>query len=136
MKKAIILLAAVATLTACKTKERVVESVRTDTCFVDRWQRDSIYIETLRHDSVTIREKGDTILIDRWHTEWRDRWRDRIEHDSIYITQRDTLRVTDIREVEKRLSWWQQTRLRLADLLLVVLSLIVAVKFIMEKIMP
>ena len=105
-------------LTGCKTKERIVESVRTDTCYVDRWQRDSIYIERLKHDSVTIREKGDSVIIDRWHTEWRDRWRDRVVHDSVYIAQRDTLHVTDIKEVEQQLTWWQKTRLMLGNIML------------------
>lgn len=48
-------------------------------------RRDSIYI----HDSIYIREKGDTILKHIYHTEYRDRWK----HDSIFI--RDSVYIHD-----------------------------------------
>lgn len=84
---------------------RIVEKevIKTDTLVSTQIQRDSIYI----NDSIYIREvvTGDTVKIttDRWHTQWRDR----ILYDSIYIAQRDTVRVTDIKEVPRKLSGWQ-----------------------------
>ena len=84
---------------------RIVEKevVKTDTLVSYQIQRDSIYV----NDSIYIREliQGDTVKIttDRWHT----RWRDRILYDSIYIAQRDTVKVTDIKEVPRKLSGWQ-----------------------------
>lgn len=84
---------------------RIVEKevIKTDTLVSTQIQRDSIYI----NDSIYIREviAGDTVKIttDRWHTQWRDR----ILYDSIYIAQRDTVRVTDIKEVPRKLSGWQ-----------------------------
>ena len=84
---------------------RVIEKevIKTDTVLTTKIQIDSIYI----NDSIYIREliQGDTVKIttDRWHT----RWRDRILYDSIYIAQRDTVRVTDIKEVPRKLSGWQ-----------------------------
>ena len=84
---------------------RIVEKevIKTDTLVSTQIQRDSIYI----NDSIYIREvvSGDTVKIttDRWHTQWRDR----ILYDSIYIAQRDTVRVTDIKEVPRKLSGWQ-----------------------------
>ena len=84
---------------------RIVEKevIKTDTVLTTKIQIDSIYV----NDSIYIREliQGDTVKIttDRWHT----RWRDRILYDSIYIAQRDTVRVTDIKEVPRKLSGWQ-----------------------------
>ena len=84
---------------------RVIEKevIKTDTVLTTKIQIDSIYV----NDSIYIREliQGDTVKIttDRWHT----RWRDRILYDSIYIAQRDTVRVTDIKEVTRKLSGWQ-----------------------------
>lgn len=91
-------------LTGCRSV-RVIEKkvIKTDTVLTTKIQIDSIYV----NDSIYIREliQGDTVKIttDRWHT----RWRDRILYDSIYIAQRDTVRVTDIKEVPRKLSGWQ-----------------------------
>lgn len=112
-KKIIIVLLAAVTLTACKTRERVVtiEKVRTDTAYVSRIERDSIFIEQLRHDSVLVREKGDTVLIEKWHTQYRGRRRDRVVRDTVY---RDNVRteyrdnvITEYRD--RPLNWWQRT---------------------------
>ena len=100
-------------LTGCTTTKYVpVETVRTDTMKVTKYERDSIYI----HDSTIVREKGDTMLIEKWHTRWRDRWM----HDTVYQSRVDS--VPKPYPVEKRvpaeLTWWQQTRLHLANILL------------------
>ena len=82
-------------------------------------QIDSIYV----NDSIYIREliQGDTVKIttDRWHT----RWRDRILYDSIYIAQRDTVRVTDIKEVPRKLSGWQWFQIWAGRLALIAIML-------------
>lgn len=71
-------------LTGCTTTKYVpVETVRIDTMKVTKYERDSIYI----HDSTIVRENGDTMLIEKWHTRWRDRW----HHDSVYIARHDTI---------------------------------------------
>ena len=57
-------------------------------------------------DSVIIKQAGDTIEIDRWHTEYKDRWRERVVIDSIIKV--DSLSVPY--PVEKKLSKWQQTK--------------------------
>ena len=100
-------------LTGCTTTKYVpVETVRIDTMKVTKYERDSIYI----HDSTIVREKGDTMLIEKWHTRWRDRWM----HDTVYQSRVDS--IPKPYPVEKRvpaeLSWWQQTRLHLANILL------------------
>lgn len=86
------------------TTERVVtvEKVRTDTLRENHTQRDSIYI----HDSTLVKEKGDTVWVERWHTQYRDRW----HHDSVYVAKTDSVPVPYpvIREVEKPLSATQK----------------------------
>ena len=100
---------------------RVIEKevIKTDTVLTTKIQIDSIYV----NDSIYIREliQGDTVRIttDRWHT----RWRDRILYDSIYIAQRDTVRVTDIKEVPRKLSGWQWFQIWAGRLALIAIML-------------
>ena len=71
-------------LSGCTTTKYVpVVEHKTDTLLCYSSIRDSIYV----HDSIRVSEKGDTVKIERWHTQYRDRW----HHDSIYIAQRDTI---------------------------------------------
>lgn len=106
---------------SCKSQEPVVEYItKTDTCYIDRVQRDSIY----QHDSIYIHEwqKGDTIYIDRDH--WLTKYRDRLKTDSIYISKTDTVTTTVTKEVEKPLTWWQRFRIGAGDATLVLVALI------------
>lgn len=60
-------------------------SIQRDSIYLTQYKRDSIYL----HDSVFIRMKSDTLLIEKWHTEY-------IEHkvtDTLYIERADTLKV-------------------------------------------
>ena len=105
-----------ALLGSCTTTKYVpVTETRTDTLRISHNTRDSIYV----HDSTYIKEKGDTILIEKWHTKWRDR----IVRDTIYQSKRDSIPypVEVIKEVPAKLTWWQQTRLHLANILLYLL---------------
>ena len=117
-------------LTGCRSV-RVVERevIRTDTLVSTQIERDSIYLS----DSIYIREvvMGDTVRIttDRWHT----RWRDRIKYDSIYIAQRDTVRVTDVREVPRKLNGWQWFQIWCGRLALIAIGLTAAVIIIRKK---
>lgn len=86
--------------TGCtKTVYVPVESVRTE--YQDRYLRDSIFLR----DSVHVREKGDSVIIDRWHKEYVDRLRvdSFIRTDSIQVPYP----VDKIVEVN-RLYWWQE----------------------------
>ena len=128
-------------LASCRTQERVVEVVKTDTLIIKDVQRDSIYVESLKHDSIYIHQKGDTVLIEKWHTEWRDRWRDREKHDTLYISKHDTISQTivktDVKEKEKKLTWWEKVRLHLANILLwllLIVAIIFGVKWILMKV--
>lgn len=65
-------------------------------------KKDSVHVK----DSVIIKQAGDTIEIDRWHTEYKDRWRERVLIDSIIKV--DSVSVPY--PVEKKLSKWQQAK--------------------------
>lgn len=106
-------------LTGCTTTKYVtVPEYHTDTLRLSRNIRDSIYV----HDSTYVREKGDTVTIERWHTAWRDR----IVRDTIYQSKRDSIPypVEVTKEVPAELTWWQQTRLHLANVVLYLLLII------------
>ena len=88
----------------CKTKVVTVEKVRTDTMYFTKLQRDSIHI----HDSIFVNQwqKGDTVyqVRDRWHAMWRDR----LLHDTIYMSIVDSVPVPYPVEkiVEKPVTPW------------------------------
>ena len=87
-------------LGACRSVRYIpVESVRHDSVVTILHHRDSIY----QHDSVYIKEKADTLLIERWHT----RWRDRVSHATLYMSKTDTIRVPV--PVERKLSRAERT---------------------------
>ena len=96
-------------LTGCKTtglttsetanRERFAETVKTKT--------DSIYI--YRQDSVIVRIRGDTVLIDRWRLlyEYRNMTDTLRLRDSVYVDRR--INVTETVEVNRPTGWqWFQ----------------------------
>ena len=96
----IILLASA--ICSCRSVKYVpVETVRSDTLYVNRLQRDSVYVA----DSVFVREKGDTVRIVR--TRYVDRWR--VRTDTLRMVSNDTIRVPY--PVEKELTRWQRVKL-------------------------
>lgn len=106
----------------CTTVRTVtVERVRTDTLRITQLQRDSIWL----HDSIHVKElvKGDTVWmnVERWHTQYRDRWRT----DTVYQSRTDSIPVPY--PVEKRvpaeLSTWQRIRLWLGNIMLIAIGL-------------
>ena len=100
-------------LTSCTTTRVVtVEKVKTDTTYITKQQRDSIWL----HDSIHVTERGDTIRIERWHTKYIERE----VHDTLYRAKTDSVPVPYevIKEVPAELSWWQTARIHLANILL------------------
>ena len=71
-------------------------------------QRDSVYI----NDSVFIREKGDTVWVEKFKTIYRDRFRDIVSVDT--VLKCDT--IPQIVEVEKPLTWWQEKKIEFGEL--------------------
>lgn len=104
--------------TSCKSVEYVpVIEYHTDTLIKTNMQHDSIYI----NDSTVITEKGDTVKIEKWHTKYVEKQ----VHDTTYVSKIDSIPKPYPVEVkvEKQLTWWQQTRLHLANILLWLLAI-------------
>ena len=82
-----------------------VETVRTDSVYVDRYQRDSIY----QRDSVFVNRwmAGDTIYQDK--VVWKYVYRDKVRYDTVSILRSDSVSVPY--PVERRLTKWEQIRL-------------------------
>ena len=89
--------------------------VRSDT-FI---KRDSI----VRNDSVIIRVQGDTVTVERWHKKLVDRWRDRVVRDT--VIRCDSVSVPY--PVEKKLTKWQQIKIRFTDYAIVAIIILVLV---------
>lgn len=110
-------------LGSCTTTKYVsVPEYHTDTLRVVQQQRDSIYLSDSIYVNDFVREDTVFRTVERWHTQYRDRWRT----DTIYQSRRDSIPYTVevTKEVPAELTWWQQTRLYLANTLLVVLGLV------------
>lgn len=116
-------------LTSCKSVEYIeVPVVHTDTLYQSKVVHDSIY----QHDSITIKEKGDSVWIERWHTKYVDRLRT----DTVISHVRDSIPypVPEPYPVPAEPTWWQQTLTKLGWLMLAVIGaaiiyIIVKLKF-------
>ena len=108
-------------LPSCTTTKYVeVPIVKTDTTYVMKLKRDSVWL----HDSTFIEKAGDTIRIERWHT----RYRDVLQIDTIYQATHDTIAKPYPVEVEvaRPLRWWESAFIVLGEgTLLVILCLVV-----------
>ena len=126
MKHIIVLLALCALIAGCTTTKYVpIEHHTIDTLRITKYERDSIYV----HDSTFIRENGDTVLIERWHTQWRDRW----QHDTLYKSKTDSIPypVEVVKEVPAELTWWQQARIHVGGVV-IWLALIILIVYIIR----
>lgn len=120
----IILLTSAVCLCSCRTKYVPVESVRTEIEYRDRWQRDSIHV----HDSIHVREKGDTVFVDRWHTEYKDR----NVRDTVYIEKTDSVQVPY--PVEKALTRWQSVKQEIGGIAIgVIIALCLVIIWLIRK---
>ena len=120
-----------ALFSSCTTTKYVpVPEYHTDTVRITNHTRDSIYLS----DSIYVSDfvRSDTVYktTERWHTQWRER----IIRDTIYQSKRDSIPypVEVVKEVPAKLTWWQQTRIHLANILLYGL-LITAIIYIGKK---
>ena len=83
-----------------------VETVRIDSIYLNKYERDTIY----ERDSIYIRDKGDTVWVERY----KYLYRDKLRHDTLYISKKDSIRVPY--PVEKELTRWQQMKIELGGL--------------------
>lgn len=103
MKNLMILAVLTALLTGCKQTEYVVvPEYHTDTLRISQIVTDSVY----KHDSIYVEHKGDTVLIEKWHTVWQNH----TAHDTVYKSRVDTIAkpYPVIKEVEKKLTKTQK----------------------------
>ena len=101
-----------------------VETIRTDSLYLTMHERDSIYIQ----DSFHIKEKGDSVFVDKWHIVYRDR----MIRDTAYIEKEKELEVPY--PVEKELTWWQKTKLELGEFSIgIILILLIVVIGLVKK---
>ena len=101
-----VILLTLAICSSCRSVKYVpVETVRVDSLYLTIHERDSIHIK----DSIYIREKGDTVFVERWRTQYRDRGRT----DTLYV---DRVREVQVPyPVEKELTWWQEVKINFGD---------------------
>ncbi len=93
-------------LTSCRTQIKYVpvETIRTDSVFFNSVRIDSVLI----HDSISIIQRGDTVAEYRYR--YIDRYKDRV--DTLYINRTDSIQVPYPVEIEKKLTLWQQTKIK------------------------
>ena len=69
---------------SCRSIKHVpIETIKHDSVYITQHQKDSIYI----HDSIYQKEKGDTVLIEKWHTKYIEKQ----VHDTTYVATHDTI---------------------------------------------
>ena len=98
---------------SCKSVEYVpVIEHHTDTTYITKHQLDSVWL----HDSIAVKEKGDTIMIEKWHTKYREKQ----VHDTTYVAKTDSVPVPYevIKEVPAKLSKTQKGLMTLGILTL------------------
>lgn len=101
---------------SCRSIKYVpIETIKHDSIYITQHQKDSIYI----HDSIYQKEKGDTVLIEKWHT----RYIEKQVRDTLIQIQRDTIPQPYPYEVEvpAQLSWWQKTRMHIGEITIIAL---------------
>ena len=102
---------------SCTTTKYVpVPEYHTDTVRITKHTRDSIYLS----DSIYVNDfvRDDTVYktIERWRTKYIER----TTHDTLYQSKVDSIPcpVEVIKEVPAKLTWWQQTRLHIINVLM------------------
>lgn len=116
-------------LTSCTTTKVVtVEKVKTDTTYITKQQRDSIWL----HDSIHVTERGDTIRIEKWHTKYIERE----VHDTLYRAKTDSIPVPYevIKEVPRQSNWFE--RIMFCTGIISILCLILFVAKKIERHLP
>jgi hypothetical protein len=116
---------------SCTTTKYVpMPEYHTDTVRIVQHQRDSIYLSDSIYVNDFVREDTVYKTIERWRTKYIER----ISHDTLYQSKVDSIPypVEVIKEVPAKLTWWQQTRLHLANIL-IYLILIVGIIYVGKK---
>ena len=104
-----------AVMCGCSTQHVPVETVRYDSIFLSKIQKDSIFVR----DSVYIKEKGDTVFVDRYKYVYRNI----VKVDTFYVVRADSIPVPY--PVEKKRTRWEQTKIDLANTIIVLAVLVI-----------
>ena len=126
----IIIVIASLLFSSCKTQYVPVETIKTE--YKTNTVHDSVFVETIKHDSVSVMQKGDTVFVSKWHTLYKDRWRDKLVTDTVIKV--DSIQVPY--PVEKQLTKWQQIKMDtggIAILALVVVLVILLLKWLIKN---
>ena len=105
------------------TKYVTVPEYHTDTVRIVQHQRDSIYLSDSIYVSDFVRDDTVYKTVERWHTKYIEKQ----VHDTLYQSKVDSVPypVEVIKEVPAKLTWWQQTRLHLFNIIGIALAVIV-----------
>ena len=117
-----LLLLAAVTMGGCRSVKYVeVPVVHNDTVWENHTTRDSVWM----HDSIHVKEKGDTVWYEKWHVNYKEKF----VHDTIFKSRVDSVGVPyPVTEyVEKPLTWWQKTRMHMGEALLVLLAVVAGI---------
>lgn len=124
MRNLFILIVLTIFVNSCTTTKYVpVESVRVDSVYVARVERDSIF----EKDSVFVMAKADTVFVSRVQY----RYRDRIVRDTLSVVQRDT--ITRVVEIEQRLSRSEQLKMDVGGGVLWALPIIIGLYILYRR---
>jgi hypothetical protein len=108
----------------CTTTKYVpVETVRVDSIFVAKVERDSIY----ERDSIIVAVKADTVF----KTKLKYIYRDRIVRDTMNVLSCDT--IIKIVEVEKPLSFWKQKKMELGSVAMWIIPLLAGIIIFIKR---
>jgi hypothetical protein len=124
MKKILFFAVIATSLYSCKSVQYIpVETTKIE--YRDNFVRDSIF----RYDSVFVKDKGDTVFMERY----RYLYKDKIIRDSVFI--QDTIRVPYpvevVKQVKAPLSGWQNFQVWCGRIALAVL-LLVSIYFVLK----
>ena len=119
---AFVLLLVLCALTSCTTTKHItVPGMHTDTLYISKMQRDSIWL----HDSihVTERQQGDTFFVEV--AKWKTKYIERLHTDTLIEHHTDSIPypVEVVKEVPRALTWWQKTRMRCGEILIAIFSI-------------
>ena len=131
MKRILFFTVAAMIIVGCKTIANVpvVEhEVHHDSIYFTQVQRDSIWM----HDSISIKEKGDTVRIEKWHTKYIEKQ----VHDTTYVAKHDSIPVPYevVKEVPAKLSKTEKGLMWLG--LLAFIGGVVWIAFKVKKFLP
>lgn len=98
---AVIILLALAICSCRSVKYVPVETVRTDSVYLNRVERDSVHLR----DSVFVLLKGDTV----WMEKYRYLYRDKVIRDTVSVVKVDTVRIPY--PVERELTRWERFKM-------------------------